>query len=128
MQEVVAELDYIPITPTWSIRPVFWVHRDKPEERPQVVIHLFHVDHGFETASAKSKKRFPRREYCALQNKEDFLAGGLPIYACNRCAEEAPDFVLEEKLLAAQRYTGYDPRNNRKAAVLATKNKGTKNV
>ena len=52
----------------------------------------------------------------------------MPEYECNSCAEQAPEFVVEEKLLAGARFKGYDPRNNRRAAVLATKNKGTKNV
>ncbi len=66
--------------------------------------------------------------HCGLVNRDEFKAGSLPSYECNSCAEEAPRMVIEEKLLAVSRYQGYDPRNNRRAAVLATKNKGKGNV
>lgn len=121
MKEVVAELDYVPVATAWSIRPVFWVPREEPNAKVEVVIHLFH-------SCPNSTKRNPQREHCGLTNKDEFLAGDLPEYACNHCGEEAPAVVVEEKLLAASNYKGYDPRNNRRAAVLATKNKGTKNV
>lgn len=117
MKEIVAELDYEAVDlDGWAIRPVFWVPRDKPDDKPQVVIHLYHVHTTGEP------------QFCGLTNRDEFLAGAMPEYECNKCAAEAPAEVVEEKLLAAGRYKGYDPRNNRRAAVLATKNKGTENV
>lgn len=113
MKEIVAELDYQRVDSGWSLKPVFWVPRDEPDNKPQVVIHLYHTH-------VEGKQQF-----CGLMNREEFLSGEFPKYECNSCAAEAPTEVVEEKLLAAGRYKGYDPRNNRRAAVLATKNKGT---
>jgi hypothetical protein len=119
MHEIVAELDFEEVILGWLIRPVFSVDRDSPDDRPTVTIHLFH------TACLKTGK-VP--QHCGLVNRDEFKAGAFPEYECNSCAQAAPSNVIEEKLLAAGRYKGYDPRNNRRAAVLATKNKGTKNV
>ncbi len=119
MHEIVAELDYEEVIPGWLLRPVFSVPRDEPDHRPKVTIHLFH------TACLKKGKK---PVHCGLVNRDEFKAGAMPAYECNSCAEEAPRVVIEEKLLAVSRFKGYDPRNNRRAAVLATKRKGTKNV
>lgn len=115
MHEVVAELDYIEVIPHWLIRPVFSVDRRTPDAAPRVTVHLFH------TACLKSGK-VP--QHCGLVNRDEFKAGAVPEYECNKCAAEAPKEVIDEKILAASRYKGYDPRNNRRAAVLATKRKG----
>lgn len=120
MHEIVSELDYEEVIPGWLLRPVFSVPRDAPNDRPKVTVHLFH------TACLK-KGRKP--VHCGLVNRDDFIkAGAMPSYECNSCAEEAPRNVVKKKLLAVSRYEGYDPRNNRRAAVLATKNKGRENV
>ena len=119
MHEIVAELDYEEVIPGWLLRPVFSVPRDEPDSKPKVTIHLFHTG---------CLKRGKQPVHCGLVNRDEFKAGALPEYECNSCAGSAPTKVIEEKLLAAGRYKGYDPRNNRRAAVLATKNKGTKNV
>jgi hypothetical protein len=112
MKEIVAELDYQPVDDDWALQPVFTVPRDKPKDRVQVTVHLYHTH----TAG--------KQEHCGLVNREEFLSGEFPEYECNKCAAEAPREVIEEKLLAVSRYKGYDPRNNRRAAVLATKRKG----
>jgi hypothetical protein len=119
MDEIVAELDYEEVIPGWLLRPVFLVPRDDTDKRPKVTVHLFH------TACLK-KGRKP--VHCGLVNRDEFRDGAMPAYECNSCAEEAPRNVVDVKLLAARRYKGYDPRNNRRAAVLATKSKGRKNV
>ena len=119
MDEIIAELDYEEVIPGWLLRPVFSVPRDETGRRPKVTINLFH------TTCLKTGKK---PVYCGLVNRDEFKKGSMPSYVCNKCAEEAPQIVIEEKLLAAKRYKGYDPRNNRRAAVLATKNKGRKNV
>lgn len=120
MHEIVSELDYEEVIPGWLLRPVYSVPRDAPKDRPKVTIQLFH------TACLK-KGRKP--EYCGLVNRGKFPRmidgfGAMPSYECNSCGEKAPRNVVEKKLLAVSRYEGYDPRNNRRAAVLATKNKG----
>jgi hypothetical protein len=119
MKEVVAELNPVTVTvhPGWSIQPVFWVHRNKPDMTPQVVIHVFHNN--------CVSNRATKAQYCGLTNRKEFLAGAMPTYECNKCAEKVPTNVVEEKLLAQGVYKGYDPRNNRRAAVLAQKNRGT---
>lgn len=119
MHEIVAELDYEEIIPGWLLRPVFSVPRDDTDRSPTVTIHLFH------TACLKSGKK---PVHCRLVNRDEFKAGAMPSYECDSCAEEAPRDVIEEKLLAVSRYKGYDPRNNRRAAVLATKHKGNQYV
>lgn len=112
MKQVVAELDFQPFDDTWALRPVFWVPSDKPKDRVQVVVHLYHTHTTGE------------QEACGLTNRDEFRGGEFPEYECNKCAAEAPREVIEEKLLAVSRYKGYDPRNDRRAAVLATKRKG----
>lgn len=119
MHEIVSELDYEEVIPGWLLRPVFSVPRDAPNDRPKVTVNLFH------TACLKTGKK---PVYCGLVNRDEFKKGSMPSYVCNRCEEEAPRNVVAKKLLAVSRYEGYDPRNNRRAAVLATKNKGRENV
>lgn len=119
MYEHVAELEYEVVLPGWLLRPVFSTHRDRPDELPKVTVQLFH---------SACQKRAQGPEYCGLVNRDALKLGDTPKYKCNACAALAPESVVSEKLLAADRYKGYDPRNNRRAAVLATKNKGTKNV
>jgi hypothetical protein len=114
MMKIIAELDFENLDAEWSIRPVIWVDKD---DKPAVIIQLFH-------ACPTDKKL----ENCGLVNRDEFLAGEMPQYDCNHCEVSAPDFIVEEKLLAHDKYRGYDPRNNRRAAVLATKRKGTENV
>lgn len=115
MQHIIAEMAFEPLDAEWSIRPVFIAKT--PDAKATVVIQLFHACAGREG-----------RENTGLINREEFLAGKMPKYECNHCEEPAPDFIVEEKLLAQGKYKGYDPRNNRRAAVLATKRKGTPNV
>lgn len=110
MRQVIAELDYEVLTSEWALRPVFWVAQGKENSTPSVVIQLFHCHTNW--------------TYCGLVNREEFLAGARPQYECNKCAKEAPSTIVEEKLLAIKRHEGYDPRNNRRSAVKATKNKG----
>jgi hypothetical protein len=113
MKQIIAELDY-EVLGLWALRPVFWVAQGKENSTPSVVIQLFHCH---------SKAKGNCWEYCGLVNKEEFKAGAAPQYECNACAEQAPTTIVEEKLLAAGRHEGYDPRNSRRSAVLATKNK-----
>ena len=110
MQEIVAELDYEEVLEGWLIRPVFFVPRDEPDSRPSVTIQLFHT---------LCREHTPA--YCSLTNRDEFLAGSMPEYECNICGDPSPIFVIEKKILAAHHYKGYDPRNDRRAAVLATK-------
>lgn len=109
MKQVIAELDYEVLTSEWALRPIYWVGSENESRTPSVIIHLFHLHKQW--------------EYCGLANKDEFKAGAQPQYECNRCAEAAPRTIVEEKLLAVSRHEGYDPRNNRRSAVLATKNK-----
>ncbi len=110
MKQIIAELDYEVLTSEWALRPTYWVGSENANRTPSVVVHLFHQHEQW--------------EYCNLVNKEKFMKGSQPQYECNKCAEEAPPSIVEEKLLAVSRHEGYDPRNNRRSAVLATKNKG----
>ena len=114
MKQIVAELDYQPVDDNWALQPVFTVPRDKPKDKVQVTIHLYHTHTE------------GKQEHCGLVNRDEFLGRekAFPEYECNKCAAPAPRDVIEEKLLAASRYEGYDPRNDRRAAVLATKRKG----
>lgn len=119
MKQVIAELDFQRIDDDWYLRPVFWVPRDEPEAKPKVVVHIHHRH-----ADTKEPMQF-----CGLVNREAFLEGAFPEYECNKCVNtEVPTSVVEEKLLAESRYKGYDPRNNRRAAVLATKQRKATNV
>ena len=115
MHEIVAELDFEEVSLGWLLRPIFSVPRESPNDRPTVTVHLFHT-----TCLKKGRKPV----HCGLSNRDEFGNGAMPEYECNSCAESAPIEVVEEKLLAVSRYKGYDPRNNRRAAVLATKTKG----
>jgi len=116
MKQIIAELDYEVLTTEWALRPTYWVSSENEARTPSVVVHLFH-HHSL-------KDNRSRWEYCGLVNKDEFKDGARPQYECNKCAEEAPTTIVEEKLLAISRHEGYDPRNNRRSAVLATKNKG----
>jgi hypothetical protein len=111
MKRVIAELPYEKMESClhWATQAVLWVHRGREEERPGIAIRLFHGCGAGDTYW----------KYCVRQNN----AAAKPQYVCNSCSTQAPLHVIEEKLLAAREYAGYDPRNNRKAAVLATKNK-----
>lgn len=113
MKRVIAELDYEVLTSEWALQPVFWINEGEERHSPSVVIHLFHCH-------PDAQKNW---EYCSLANREGFQAGAMPQYMCNKCAERAPSTITEEKLLALKKHEGYDPLNDRKSAVLATKNK-----
>jgi hypothetical protein len=104
MKKVIAELprERVKSDLPWATQAVLWVHRGEEEGPLGLVIHLFH---GCGTGGR-------HWNYCIP-----------PQYVCNSCAAVAPSSVIEEKLLAMSKYAGYDPRNDRKAAVLATKNK-----
>ena len=117
MKEIIAELDYENVGPSWAIKPVFWAKRDNEDDKTSVVIQLFH------RCRKKSAREPQKLIYCGMTNREDFKKGFFPEYECSACSEKAPAHVIEKKLLAQTKYEGHDPLNNRRAAVLATKEK-----
>jgi hypothetical protein len=59
---------------------------------------------------------------CGLVNREEAMKNkAFPEYECNKCGKSAPRNVIQEKLERQRSLRGIDPRNNRRGAVLATR-------
>lgn len=129
MWRVVAEL---PLETTvyaneWAIQVRYLEDSDDLKAAPTCVAYILHrhlsgksvrMDDG--THKAQEIAWQPT----GLENREEFKAGKEePSYTCNACTKEAPQKVVDEKLLAMRENRGYDPRNKRRAAIQATREK-----
>ncbi len=132
MWKVIAEL---PLETTvyaneWALRVRYLHDTDNPSDEPKCVAYIFHrhltgksvrMDDGAHKAQEISWQ--PAR----LENREEFRAKKeSPRYTCNGCTKEAPEAVVDEKLALMRKHRGYDPRNNRRAAIMATREKQRK--
>ena len=129
MWKVIAEL---PLETTvyaneWALRVRYLSDTDDTVELPKCVAYIFHrhlegnsvrMDDGLHKAQEISWQP------TGLENREEFVAKNeLPRYTCNACTKEAPQDVVDEKLAMMQKHRGYDPRNKRRAAIMATREK-----
>ncbi len=62
-------------------------------------------------------------EHCNLANREEVIRDGMAAaeYNCTKCWEQAPESVVRAKQERQQSLKGTDPLNNRRGAVLATR-------
>ena len=97
----------------WGIKPIFLGDPDEHNSPPACTIQVLHWQ-------CKNEGKW---ENCGLSNREEFKAGLFPEYTCDQCGVPAPREVVEEKLLAQKQYCGFDPRTDRRAAILATREK-----
>ena len=97
----------------WGIKPVFLETKGEPNSPPSCTVQVLHW-------KCNNKAKW---EICSLSNREEFKGGSFPEYTCKQCGSQAPPEVVEEKLLARRRYQGFDPRTDRRAAILATREK-----
>jgi hypothetical protein len=101
----------------WGLKPVFLENPNEPNSAPTCTVEVLHWQ-------CKDQGKW---ENCSLSNREEFKAGDFPEYTCKQCGSQAPREVVEEKLLARKRYRGFDPRTDRRAAILATREKRKRN-
>lgn len=98
----------------WGIKPLFIENPDETNySAPTCTVQVVHWD-------CKDQGKW---EGCSLSNREEFKAGAFPEYTCKLCESQAPREAVEEKLLAQKQYRGFDPRTDRRAAILATREK-----
>jgi len=119
--EVVGEREIdillLPDGSEWGLLPKFLIKRGSTSNKsPKCIVQVFH--------KCTTGSMVREWEICGMTNKEEFKAGApLPQYTCNACNTVAPNTVSEEKLLILGRARGYDPRNERNAALAATREK-----
>jgi hypothetical protein len=99
----------------WALHPQFcrieW--EDEEEElQERWTVGLLHRHWG--TSSPPDMFR------CGIVNREQWT-DGFPEYACDKCGKEVPKNVVEEKIDRVTSVKGVDPRNDRRGAVLATR-------
>jgi len=102
---------------TWALTPTYWVHSSQPKTRPSLAVYLDHRHY---------KKGKVSWKHCGLTNPEEVKRGADALYECSSCGEEAPIYVVNAKVESQLKHEGYDPLNDRKAAIQATKEKRNK--
>jgi hypothetical protein len=112
----------------WAIRPQFcrieW-ENDEEELELRWTVSLMHRHWGSsdDTESLYEDSKSPPDMFrCGISNREDVTQRGeFPEYACDKCGKKVPKNVVEEKLDRLRSLKGVDPRNDRRGAVLATR-------
>jgi hypothetical protein len=103
----------------WALDPTFY--HDEREDRDFWAVSILHRHWGtrrFEKQSASPPDMFR----CGLINREDALKDrAFPEYECDKCGKKVPKEMVEEKIGRQRSLRGVDPRNNRRGAVLATR-------
>jgi hypothetical protein len=103
----------------WAIHPQFcrieW-EESEDELQQRWTVSLWHRHRNNPGKSPSDMFR------CGLVNREEaFREDGFPEYECDKCGKKAPKNVVEEKIDRQSSLKGVDPRNDRRGAVLATR-------
>lgn len=104
----------------WAMVPTFY-HDEEEEDRLLWMVSLLHRHWGtrrFEKQSADPPDMFR----CGLLNREEAMRiQAFPEYGCDKCGKKVPSEVVAEKIERQHSLKGVDPRNDRRGAVLATR-------
>jgi hypothetical protein len=113
------DLNFDPVS-EWAIHPQFYrVEESDKDDRLLWTVSLMHKCSGTTNTP-------PGVFRCGLQNREDAMRkDAFPEYACDKCGKKSPKNIVEQKIDRQTSLKGIDPRNNRRGAVLATREKAT---
>ncbi len=104
----------------WALHPQFC--RIKWEENVWTVSLLHrHWDNPDNPGNSP-----PDVSRCELVNQECAENNGFPEYECDKCGKKAPKNIVEQKIDRLISLKGVDPRNDRRGAVLATRDRNLK--
>lgn len=110
----------------WALKIRYLQETDAPGD-PKCVAYIFHrhlSGRSVRMEDGLHKAQEISWEPTGLENREAFVAETEPPrYTCNACTKEAPQDVVDEKLALMRKHKGYDPRNKRRAAIMATREK-----
>lgn len=114
---------------SWAIRPQFCrIEWENGEEELELrwttsIMHRHWGTSDDTECLCEDSSSPPDMFRCGLQNPEDapFLLK-FPEYECDKCGKEVPKNIVEQKIDRQSSLKGVDPRNNRRGAVLATRN------
>ncbi len=110
----------------WALVPTFYKVNDEGDEEELLwAVSLYHRHWGTsdDTESLYEDCNSPPDMFrCGLVNREDVQKNNArPEYECDKCGKKVPKKMIEEKIERQRSLRGVDPRNNRRGAVLATR-------
>jgi hypothetical protein len=104
----------------WAMRPSFHREEGGAEENDGRVFWMVALYHCHWDVNNPGDS--PDMVRCGLINREETMKNlEAAEYECDKCSKSAPKAVIEEKFKRQSSLKGTDPRNDRRGAVLATR-------
>jgi hypothetical protein len=104
---------------SWAMEATFYQVNEEEDERELLwAVSILHR-HWEDPLNPQSP---PDMHRCKLTNREEVQQNNArPDYGCDKCGKRVPKNVVQEKMDRQRSLKGIDPRNNRRGAVLATR-------
>ncbi len=110
---------------SWALEPKFFrIEETGKDDKEAWSVSVYHR-HWSTTKNPSNSP--PHLFRCGLVNREEALTtealttDAFPEYECDKCGKSVPRNMVEEKMERLRSLKGVDPRNDRRGAVLATR-------